>query len=149
MSDAATQDVCCVFSLGSLEQLVWIHLMRHVGGLDLHIKPVIKNKNKGPDNPTCQFLPTNPKQVWKWDGEDRFCEISVCVCVCNIWIDVKLLSLFLPLSSPFLILNSMQGDGEDIWGSIQRCSSYDPRISPGTPGDVPAVRIFWNSMGPS
>ena len=31
------------------------------------------------------------------------------VCVCNIWIDVKLLSLFLPLSSPFLILNSMQG----------------------------------------
>ena len=32
----------------------------------------------------------------------------------------------------------MQGDGEDIWGSIQRSSSYDPRISPGTPGDVPA-----------
>ena len=31
------------------------------------------------------------------------------MCVCNIWIDVKLLSLFLPLSSPFLILNSMQG----------------------------------------
>ena len=31
-----------------------------------------------------------------------------------------------------------QGDGEDIWGSIQRSSSYDPRISPGTPGDVPA-----------
>ena len=36
----------------------------------------------------------------------------------------------------------MQGGGEDIWGSIQRSSSYDPRISPGTPGDVPAVRIF-------
>ena len=32
-----------------------------------------------------------------------------------------------------------QGDGEDIWGSIQRSSSYDPRISPGTPGDVPAT----------
>ena len=31
------------------------------------------------------------------------------------------------------------GDGEDIWGSIQRSSSYDPRISPGTPGDVPAT----------
>ena len=26
------------------------------------------------------------------------------------------------------------GDGEDIWGSIQRSSSYDPRIAPGTPG---------------
>ena len=37
------------------------------------------------------------------------------------------------------MLNSMQGDGEDIWGSIQRSSSYDPRISPGTPGDVPAT----------
>ena len=36
----------------------------------------------------------------------------------------------------------LQGDGEDIWGSIQRSSLYDPRISPGTPGDVPAVRIF-------
>ena len=33
---------------------------------------------------------------------------------------------------------SMQGGGEDIWGSIQRSSPYDPRISPGTPGDVPA-----------
>ena len=30
-----------------------------------------------------------------------------------------------------------QGDGEDIRGSIQRSSSCDSRISPGTPGDVP------------
>ena len=47
------------------------------------------------------------------------------LCVWTIWKDVKLLT--------------MQGDGEDIWGSIQRSSSYDPRISPGTPGDVPAT----------
>ena len=42
-----------------------------------------------------------------------------------------------------------QGDGEDIWGSIQRSSSYDPRISSGTPGDVPADQCeqsyFWCS----
>ena len=63
-----------------------------------------------------------------------------------IWKDVKLLSdglavLFL-LTRFFnheLDFPIQQGDGEDIWGSIQRSSSYDPRISPGTPGDVPAT----------
>ena len=40
----------------------------------------------------------------------------------------------------------MQGDGEDVWGSIQRSSSYAPRISPGTLGDIPATRsFFWHS----
>ena len=32
-----------------------------------------------------------------------------------------------------------RGDGEDIWGSIQRSSFYSPRISQGTPGDVPGT----------
>ena len=41
----------------------------------------------------------------------------------------------------------LQGDGEDIWGSIQRSSSYDPRISPGTPGDVPATPFYFPVNG--
>ena len=39
---------------------------------------------------------------------------------------------------------NMQGDGEDVWGSIQRSSSYSPRISPGTLGDVPATCSFFD-----
>ena len=33
------------------------------------------------------------------------------------------------------------GDGQDIWGSLQRSSSHDPRISPGTPVGVPATHF--------
>ena len=62
---------------------------------------------------------------------------SSCMCVWNVWTNVKLLIL-------------QQGDGEDVWGSIQQSSSYDPRISLGTLSDVPAIFDFSvNGMRPS
>ena len=78
---------------------------------------------------------------------EKFLECSIkCVCVEHLKrckTSNSLVQFFENFVLIFVIKLSQQGDGEDIWGSIQRSSSYDPRISPGTPGDVPATPFYF------
>ena len=66
------------------------------------------------------------------------CVCVCCVCVWTIWKDVKFLNI--PYNA---------GDGEDVWGSTQRSSSCDPRVSPGAPGGVPATPFYFPVNGPA
>ena len=62
------------------------------------------------------------------------------VCVCNIWIDVKLIKtslFFFLLSSPFLIIIAMQGDRALWCYSVQRSYASEREASTGH-GCVPA-----------
>ena len=73
------------------------------------------------------FAQLHIRKIPAWRG--------VCVCVWNIWIDVK-------TSHRSYQSRGMERTYESIWGSIQRSSSYDPRISLGTLSDVPAIFEF-------
>ena len=48
-------------------QFVMLNYQRVFGNWNNVGSPSIK----GPDNPTCQFLPMITKQMWKWDGKGR------------------------------------------------------------------------------
>jgi hypothetical protein len=58
---------------------------------------------------------------------------DVCVCACTLLTGHGWLHIFI-----------QQCMGMERWGSIQRSSSYAPRISPATLGDVPATRSFFD-----
>ena len=74
-----------------------------------------------------------PLAFQDWPGSGR-------VCVCNIWIDVKLIKtslFFFLLSSPFLIIITMQGDRALWCYSVQRSYASEREASTGH-GCVPA-----------
>ena len=81
----------------------------------------------------CCWWPTNVHESSGWT--DVCVCVYVCVCVCvhpsntgHGWLHIFI----------------QQCMGMERWGSIQRSSSYAPRISPATLGDVPATRSFFD-----